>query len=137
MDWITDQIAIGNYLDAQDVELLRREGIASILSLDGSLAGRAPSELGVQKIAVVKLLDGPGNDRDTFFRAVNSLSRFVTTSSPVLVQCHAGRSRSPVIVAGHFIKTRGIQPDEALRLVAAKRELQVMPGLDSMLWHLV
>lgn len=136
MDWITDQIAIGNYLDAQDVELLRREGIVSILSLDGSLAGRAPRDLGVQKIAVVKLQDGPGNDRDTFFRAVDALSQFVSRSPPVLVQCHAGRSRSAVIVAGHFIKTRGIQPDEALRLVAAKRELQVMPGLDSMLWHL-
>ena len=136
MDWITDQIAIGNYLDAQDVELLRREGIASIVSLDGSLAGRAPADLGVQKIAVVQLTDGPGNDRDVFFRAVDTLSRFVVASPPVLVQCHAGRSRSAVIVAGHFIRTRGVQPDEALRLVAAKRELQVMPGLDSMLWHL-
>ena len=136
MDWITDQIAIGNYLDAQDVELLRREGIASILCLDGSLAGRAPADLGVRKIAVVKLTDGPGNDRDTFFRAVDALSRFVGEWPPVLVQCHAGRSRSPVIVAGHFIRTRGVQPPEALRLVAAKRELQVTPGLDSMLWHL-
>jgi hypothetical protein len=37
----------------------------------------------------------------------------------------------------YFIKTRGIQPVEALRLVSAKRELQVMPGLDSMLWMLL
>jgi protein-tyrosine phosphatase len=137
MDWITGQIAIGNYLDAQDVELLRREGIASIVSLDGSLTGRTPSELGVQKIAVMELRDGPGNDREIFVRAVNTLSQFVSTSPPVLVQCHAGRSRSAVIVAGHFIKTQGLQPDEALRLVAMKRALQVTPGLDSMLWHLM
>lgn len=136
MDWITEQIAIGNYLDAQDGELLRREGIVSVLSLDGCLAGRVPAELGLQKIAVVKLHDGPGNDRDTFFRAVDTLARLVSTSPPVMVQCHAGRSRSAVIVAGHFVKTRGILPDEALRLVAAKRELEVMPGLDAMLWHL-
>ena len=101
MNWITDQIAIGNYLDAQDLELLRREGIMSILSLDGSLAGRAPSELGVQKIAAMKLQDGPGNDRATFLQAVDTLARFVSASPPVLVQCHAGRSRSVVIVAGH------------------------------------
>ena len=137
MNWITDQIAIGNYLDAQDLELLQREGISSILSLDGTLAGRNPSELGVKKIAVIKLVDGPGNSRDTFFRALESLSRFVSGSPPVLVQCHAGRSRSAVVVAGHFIKTRGIQPDEALRLVEAKRELEVTPGLDSILWHLL
>lgn len=61
MNWITEQIAIGNYLDAQDVNLLRREGIVSILSLDGTLAGRVPPDLGVQKISVVKLIDGPGN----------------------------------------------------------------------------
>jgi len=34
MDWITDEIAIGNYLDALDVGMIRREGIASALSLD-------------------------------------------------------------------------------------------------------
>jgi len=136
MDWITDQIAIGNYLDAQDTELLRRERIVSILSLDGSLAGRTPSDLGVQKIAVVKLQDAPGNDQGTFVRAVEAVTRFVVSSPPVLVQCHAGRSRSAVVVAGHFIKTRGIGPDEALRLIASKRELQITPGLESLLWTL-
>ena len=135
MDWITDQIAIGNYLDVQDVELLRRERFASILSLDGSLAGRSAEEFGVKKIGVVKLVDGPGNPPATFLKAVDLLTRFVSTSPPVLVQCHAGRSRSPMVVAGHFIRTRGVQPDEALRLVAAKRELQLTPGLDAMLWH--
>jgi predicted protein tyrosine phosphatase len=136
MDWITDRIAIGNYLDAQDKENLQKEGIASIVSLDGSLAGRSPAELGVRKIAVVRLQDGPGNDPATFLKAVNSVARFVGETAPVLVQCHAGRSRSAVVVAGFFIKTRGIQPDEALRLVAEKRELQVTPGMDSVLWHL-
>ena len=136
MDWITNQIAIGNYLDAQDKELLQKEGIASILSLDGSLSGRVPSELGVRRIAVVNLKDGPSNDPTTFLKAVDTVTRFATEAAPVLVQCHAGRSRSAVVVAGYFIKMRGLQPDEALRLVAEKRELQVTPGLDSVLWHL-
>lgn len=136
MDWITDQIAIGNYLDAQDKQLLQREGILSILSLDGTVSGRTPAELGVKQIAVVKLHDGPGNSPDMFFRAIEILSRFVVASPPVLVQCHAGRSRSAVIVAGHLIKTRGIQPHEALKLVAEGRELQITPGMDSLLWHL-
>lgn len=49
----------------------------SILSLDGSLAGRAPGDLGVKRIAVVQLQDGPGNDRETFFRAVDAVSRLL------------------------------------------------------------
>jgi hypothetical protein len=136
MDWITDQIAIGNYLDAQDVELLRREGIAAILSLDGCLDGKVAAELGVQKIAVFRLQDGPGNDLDLFRKAVDTVTRFATTSPPLLVQCHAGRSRSAVVVAGHLIRTRGLQPEEALRFVASKRQLAVTPGMDSILWHL-
>ena len=62
MNWITDTIAIGNYLDAQDKDLLQREGIVSALSLDGCLAGRSPDEVGVRKVTVIKLQDGPGND---------------------------------------------------------------------------
>lgn len=36
MDWITDRIAIGNYLDAQDRTLLQAEGVRAVLSLDGT-----------------------------------------------------------------------------------------------------
>jgi len=136
MNWIIDTIAIGNYLDAQDKDLLQREGIVSVLSLDGCLAGRSPDEVGVRKVTVIKLQDGPGNDPALFLRAVDSVHRFVTQTPPVLVQCHAGRSRSVIVVAGYFIKTRGITPDEAVKLVASKREAQITPGLDSLLWHL-
>jgi hypothetical protein len=34
MDWITDRVAVGNYLEAQDADLLRKESIASVLCLD-------------------------------------------------------------------------------------------------------
>jgi hypothetical protein len=33
MDWITDEIAIGDWRDAQNAELLSQESIWSILSL--------------------------------------------------------------------------------------------------------
>ena len=37
MDWITDEIAVGNYLEALDIELLQRDRFALALSLDGTL----------------------------------------------------------------------------------------------------
>jgi hypothetical protein len=33
MDWITQTIAIGNYLEAHNAELLRQDGIQLVLSL--------------------------------------------------------------------------------------------------------
>jgi hypothetical protein len=37
MDWITESVAIGNCVDAQDKDLLLREGIRSAVSFDGTL----------------------------------------------------------------------------------------------------
>ena len=40
MNWITDELAIGTYLEAQDAELLKQHAFRSVLSLDGSLLPR-------------------------------------------------------------------------------------------------
>lgn len=55
MDWITDRIAIGNYLDAQDRTLLQAEGVRAVLSLDGTLEANRTADLGVQEIACHRL----------------------------------------------------------------------------------
>jgi hypothetical protein len=129
MDWITENIAIGTHAEARDLVLLRNAGFGSILSLDGSLNGRKPCDLGVKAIAVVSLKDGPGNSPETFLRAVNTVERLARSYPPVLVQCHAGRSRSPIVVAGYLVKTLDIFPHEALARVGAKRELKISEGL--------
>jgi hypothetical protein len=133
MDWITDAVAIGNYLEARDSALLRQESIASVLCLDRSLQGQEPAELGLKEIAVVPLEDGPGNDSRLFRRAVEALVRLAQEKRPVLVQCHAGRSRSAVVVAGYLMVSLGIEADEALARVAAKRAIAVTAGLERLL----
>jgi protein-tyrosine phosphatase len=136
MDWINDQIAIGNFVDALDVELLRRSGLSSALSLDGTLRGKKPIECGLNRIEIVMLEDAPGNEPYLFRRAVEHLADLVREASPVLVQCHAGRSRSAVVVAGYFVKFCGMTSEEALSLVAAKREIAVTPGVERLLDYL-
>jgi protein-tyrosine phosphatase len=133
MDWITEDIAIGNYLDALDLELIRSNSISSALSLDGTLYGKDSAEFGLKRIEVVRLDDGPGNDRRLFRLAVGHLTDLVREAPPVLVQCHAGRSRSAVVVAGYLIKAREIEPAEALRLISEKREIAVTAGLEQLL----
>ena len=61
------------------------------------------------------------------------LSELVNATPPVLVQCHAGRSRSAVVVAGYLVTARGIDPEEALNFVALKRQIAVTPGLERLL----
>jgi hypothetical protein len=133
MDWITDEIAVGNYLEALDVELLHREKFASALSLDGTLHGKDPADCGLRRIEVVPLEDAPGNELRLYKLAVECLSELVREAPPVLVQCHAGRSRSAVVVAGYLVTTRGIDAEEALRFVAGKRQIAVTPGLERLL----
>lgn len=133
MDWIEQHVAIGNYLEAKDRDLLRREGIHSVLSLDGTLSGTTPDSLGLRAIEVIRLADGPGNDKRLMNLAINALSRLAKEASPVLVQCHAGRSRSVVVVAGYLMRHARISAQDALHRVLAKRESNVTPCLVDLL----
>lgn len=133
MDWITNNIAIGNYLEAQDVELLRRENITAILSLDKTFQGKNVASMGLNAVEVVPLDDGPGNDVRLFHRAIDELIRLSRRQEMILVQCHAGRSRSAIVMAGYLMKTLAIESDEALAQMAAKREIAITPGIERLL----
>jgi hypothetical protein len=136
MDWITDGVAIGNYLEAQDPELLRRHGFRSVLSLDGTLVSDDASRLGVSAVEACRLIDGAGNDLRVFRRAVEALGKLAKSHAPVLVHCHAGRSRSVAVVAGHLANTLSISAEEAIAQVTAKREVNVTPALEELLYDL-
>jgi hypothetical protein len=123
VDWITDEIAIGDLRDAQDSELLNRECIWSILSLVGLFVGRSPGSLGVERLEVFPLMDGPGDNPQRFAQAVNVLAKLVTEAPPVFVHCRAGRSRSPAVVAGYLMRARRLNAEEALALIAARRSI--------------
>ncbi len=133
MDWIEESIAIGNFQEAKDPEILQGAKIASALSLDGTLSGVKPESLGLKRIEVVRLEDGPGNDLRLFNMAIVALSDLVRVAPPVLVQCHAGRSRSAVVVAAYLMKTFGLELQAALARVASRREIVITPGLEQLL----
>jgi protein-tyrosine phosphatase len=136
VDWITETVAIGNYLEAQDTDLLRREGFRAALSLDGTLSPDHASGLGLAEVVAVRLVDGAGNPVAAFRHAVETLVRLAVASPPVLVQCHAGRSRSAVVVAGYLARTLDLDPDDALDRVAHRRPINVTPALAELLYRL-
>jgi protein-tyrosine phosphatase len=136
MNWIDDHVAIGNYLDAQDVNLLRASAIASVLSLDGSLGPGDAERLGVRAVVAMRLIDGAGNDVRLFRLAVATLDELVRVSAPVLVQCHAGRSRSAAVVAGYLMRARGIEAADAIAHIATRRPIAVAEALEALLERL-
>ncbi|MEM1296065.1 MAG: dual specificity protein phosphatase [Verrucomicrobiota bacterium] len=132
MDWITKDILIGNYLDAANTDLLKAEGVRSIVSLDGSLCDADYSQHGIE-LAAFDLIDGAGNSPAQFRRAVDAVAKLRTKAPPLLVHCHAGRSRSPIVVASHFIRDCGLSLSEAMKLISEKREVIVTAGLQEVL----
>jgi protein-tyrosine phosphatase len=133
VDWITDEIAIGDWRDALDADLLRRESVWSILSLVGKLVGHSAESLGVQRVEVFPLQDGPGDDPARFARAVALLARLVQDGPPVFVHCRAGRSRSAAVVAAYLMQARGLSAEEAVALVGSRRAIRLNPEMAALL----
>ena len=136
MTWIVEgKIAVGNFGAASDPEFLRRYGFRSVLGLTGTLSGKKAADLGLDALEVMLLVDGPGNDLRTFTRAVETLRDFAERHPPVLVHCHAGRSRSVVVTAAYLKGVHRLDGEEALSLVTQKREASVTPALLGLLDH--
>ena len=133
MDWITDSIAFGNFVDSREDQLLKQGGFRSILCLDCTLP---PIQLDGVTRHVIHLNDEPCSQVPSFLEAVATLQRLVVTSSPVFVHCYAGRSRSVTVVAGYFMRTTGCSAEEAIAKVAAKRLISITPGVEQLLDYL-
>lgn len=138
MDWITDDILIGNYLDAQNLEELRGAGVRSIVGLSGESYALPYGEYGVVKTKVYDFIDGAGNDPYVFLNAVDTLQHFRRTRGPVLVHCHAGKSRSAVLVAVHFMRDESKTLEDAMGLISSKRDIRITAGMQEALdFHLI
>ena len=135
LDWITDAIAIGNHAEAHDAGFVRRHGFRSVLSLDGSMLEADPKSIGVVVIRAFDLEDGEGNEPGILGRVVAALEDLARHHAPVLVHCHAGRSRSVVVVAGYLVRTLGLTPDQAITRVAERRVICVTPEFEALLYE--
>jgi len=74
VDWITNEVAIGNYLEALDAAFLKQHGFRSALSLDGTLTEKHAAQFGLSEVASYRLIDGPGNDLRVFRFAIEDFA---------------------------------------------------------------
>lgn len=129
MDWITGEIAIGNRIEAHDPGVRAEHGFQAVISLDGSMTDEQALTLGYDDCICLPFVDGPGNDPVAYRRVVQDLIDMVASSPPVLVHCHAGRSRSVTVVAGYLVKVKGWTVQAAYDFIATKRDIAVQEGL--------
>ena len=127
MDWITDQIAIGNYIDAAGP---LPDAVDAVLCLKQDCCDEDRTDVDV---LCVPLIDGSGNDPRCIREAVVFIEDVVSAGDSILVHCHAGRSRSVAVVARFLSKSQGITRQSALALIAGKRDIYLSPGIEEVL----
>lgn len=123
MDWITDNIAIGNFQDA-------RPGYAAvdaILCLKEDCICKNREDVDA---FCVPLIDGSGNTRESIEEAIDVIAGLVSSGDKILVHCHAGRSRSVCIVAAYFVRHHNMTVKEALDFVGGKRWYSLSVGIE-------
>jgi len=127
MDWVTKQIAIGNYLDAKNASPAE---VDAILCLRPDCCDENDAAF---DILCVPLSDGAGNNQRFFDEALAFLDDVVSRGEKILVHCHAGRSRSVCIVARYLMLKQNISSQQALEVIALKREIYLSTGIEEIL----
>lgn len=127
MDWITDNIAIGNFIDAKNVQ---KTEVDAILCLKDNCCHEDNDAFDV---LVIPLVDASGNDKRLVDDALDFIDDVVSGGGKILVHCHAGRSRSVCIVARYLMIKQGLTRGQALSKIEAKREIYLSPGVEEIL----
>lgn len=96
MTRISEMIFLG---DQDDHLKAKKNGVEAILNVAMGLNYPPPS--GVE-YAHAPLADNETNERSAVLEAVDMLAEFINRGKVTLVHCHAGRSRSPCVVALYY-----------------------------------
>lgn len=126
MDWITDQIAIGNFVNAREIP----PEIDAVLCLAGECVRNCGD---VVDVLTVPLHDGAGNSPRAIEQAIWFIGDVVKSGRRILVHCQAGRSSSVAIVAAYLVSTEGLDSNAALKLISARRQFYLSPGIKEIL----
>ena len=123
MDWITERIAVGNYIDAMEHE----KDVHAILCLRPECCDENNTNVDV---LCIPLVDGPGNSTVNVTAALQFIHDVVSAGEKILVHCHAGRSRSVCVVAAYLMKFENCTRAQAMSRIQSKREVYLSDGIE-------
>ena len=118
MDFVTEDIGIGDGVEAEDEDLLFSLGVTHVLNVH-------PMKMEYQKIYVKdKYAKIPWHDEldlKKLDEALDFMDQALKSGGKVLVICGAGFERSPMTVFAYLIKKRGLSIGEAIEIVKTNR----------------
>jgi hypothetical protein len=108
MDWIDDTIAIGSWMDAHCVRILKRERIDLMIDSRTLFLKKSRSMRNEPNIALVN-------------KSAEMMIALSDINAKVLVYCRHGKDRSPFLAMVYLSKKHGMPCEEAYQLVRSKR----------------
>jgi protein-tyrosine phosphatase len=112
IEWVDEHVAIGNWIDARDSNVLRNEGIDLIIDARSLFDDRAGRSLRTPRLELI-------------VREADILIALGKTDAKVLVRCHHGRDRSPFVAMVYLSRKRAMSYHDAYHLVKQKRPMTV------------
>lgn len=117
MNFITDNIFIGDSQDAKNKQLLDELGITACLNCAEDLDYECP----IEHYSKIGLVDGPCDQKDKLVQAIDELDILLEGGHRILVHCHCGVSRSVTVVATWIARKYEKSIYEALHEIARRR----------------
>ncbi len=118
---------IGTARDARDIRGVLDSGIEAVVDL----AMEEPPIHPTRELVYLRfpLTDDDGNPPWRLRMAMWAVEELVGTSTPTLVACGAGMSRSPALVAVVLSQFKGTRPEDELGALRVGGAVDVSPGL--------
>jgi len=114
LDFVTNEIAIGDGVEAEDEEWLLSLGITHVLNVH-------PMKMEYKKVCYARI---PWHDEENLKRldeALDFMDKALKSGGKVLVICGAGFERSPLTVFAYLHKKCCLSIGDALSIVRTKR----------------
>jgi protein-tyrosine phosphatase len=128
IDEITDNIYLGDFRAADDINILRDNGITHIINCAKDMPEVYPGEF---EYLSLNLKDTANED---LTEAISVSMQFIKNAGKVFIHCKQGVSRSASIVIAYLIKIKNMKYDNALMFVQMKRFcVNPNPGFESQL----
>lgn len=97
MDKITQQVYIGNFLDSQNTDAIKEEGIDVVLNVAKEIPLKVYKSIQSEKVGLINA-NTPENKKN-LIDVISKLKRFILLGKKVLVHCYAGKNRSAFVIA--------------------------------------
>ena len=114
LDFITENIAIGDEVEAADENRLIKLGITHVLVV-------RPIKIDYEKLCYAKIPWYDEGSTERLDEALAFIDQVVKDDGKDAVVCGAGIERSPLTVLAYLHKKHGLSVEEALHIVKSKR----------------